>query len=105
MNSDYATNNFIKRTYFQYTEDNIVERAVHKGRYRQMRDNFRTTSLRELNGRIPSGKSYAFGLKVSSDMSLEENLMIYEDEIGIDSKGTVHILAIVTHAVLGTNYP
>lgn len=88
MNSDYATNDFIKRTYFQYTEENIKERAVHKGKYRQMRDNFRTTSLQDLNARIPSGKNYAFGLKASSSMSLEENLMIYEDEIGIDSKGT-----------------
>lgn len=88
MNSDYATNDFIKRTYHQYTEDNIKERAVHKGKYRQMRDDFRLTSLQELNDRIPSGKKYAFGLKASSAMGLEDSLMIYEDEIGIDSKGT-----------------
>lgn len=88
MNSDYATNDFIKRTYFQYTEDDVKERAVHKSKYRQMRDDFRTTSLQGLNDRIPSGKNYTFGLKASSTVSLEENLMIYENEIGIDSKGT-----------------
>ncbi len=87
MSSEYATNDFIKRTYYQYTEDDIKERAVHKGRYRQLRDSFRAESLQGLNARIPSGKKYAFGLKVSSAMGLEENLMIYEDEIGIDSKG------------------
>ena len=68
MNSDYATNDFIKRTYFQYTEDNVKERAIHKGKYRQMRDNFRSSSLQELNSWISSGKSYAFGLKASSAM-------------------------------------
>lgn len=106
MNSDYATNDFIKRTYFQYTEDNVKERAVHKGKYRQMRDNFRSSSLQELNSRIPSGKSYAFGLKASSAMSLEDNLMIYEDEIGIDSKGTGKQVFIKTDFALersGTN--
>lgn len=87
MSSEHATNDFIKRTYYQYTEDDIKERAVHKGRYRQLRDSFRAESLQGLNARIPSGKKYAFGLKVSSAMGLEENLMIYEDEIGIDSKG------------------
>lgn len=88
MNSDYATNDFIKRTYVQYTEDDIKKRAVHKEKYRQMRDDFRLTSLKDLNDCIPSDKNYAFGLKSSSVMSLEDNLMIYEDEIGIDSKGT-----------------
>ena len=87
MSSEHATNDFIRRTYYQYTEDDIKERAVHKGRYRQLRDSFRAESLQSLNERIPSGKKYAFGLKVSSAVGLEENLMIYEDEIGIDSKG------------------
>lgn len=87
MNSEHATNDFIKRTYYQYTEDDIKERAIHKGKYRQLRDSYRTESLQGLNARIPSGKKYAFGLKVSSAMGLEDNLMIYEDEIGIDSKG------------------
>lgn len=106
MNSDYATNDFIKRTYFQYTEDNIKERAIHKGKYRQMRDNFRSSSLQELNDRIPAGKNYAFGLKASSAIGLEDNLMIYEDEIGIDSKGTGKQVFIKTDFALersGTN--
>ncbi len=106
MNSDYATNDFIKRTYFQYTEDDVKERAIHKGKYRQMRDSFRSTSLHNLNARIPSGKNYAFGLKASSAMGLEENLMIYEDEISIDSKGTGKQVFIKTDFALersGTN--
>jgi predicted ATP-dependent endonuclease of OLD family len=88
MNSDYATNDFIKRMYGQYTEDDIKERAVHKGKYRQLKERFRTDSLEALNSRIPPEKKYTFGLKPSSVYGLESDLMIYEDNIGIDSKGT-----------------
>lgn len=61
---------------------------MHKGKYRQLKTRFRTDSLDALNRRIPAEKNYAFGLKPSSVYGLESDLMIYEDDIGIDSKGT-----------------
>jgi hypothetical protein len=106
MNSDYATNDFIKRMYGQYTEDDIKERAVHKGKYRQLKERFRTDSFNALNHRIPPEKNYAFGLKPSSVYGLESDLMIYEDNIGIDSKGTGKQVFIKTDFALersGTN--
>lgn len=88
MNSEYATNDFIKRMYIQYTEDDIKERAVYKSRYRQLKSSFRSGSLKPLNERIPAEKNYTFGLRTGASSSLENDLMIYENEIGIDIKGT-----------------
>jgi len=88
METDYATNDFVRRMYWQYTEENTKERAFHKSKYRQMRTGFSVDSLGDLNNRVPSQKNYMFGLKNGSFMDLEGDLMIYEDEVGIDSKGT-----------------
>ena len=88
MRSEYATDDFVRRMYRQYTETNIKERAKHKSAYRLLRSSFRTDSLSDLNNRLPADKKYAFGLKNGSSMDLESDLMIYEAEIGIDSKGT-----------------
>ena len=88
MNSEYATNDFVRRMYMQYTEDNKKERASHKSAYRLLRDQFCSNSLSVLNSRVPADKNYAFGLKSGSSMNLESDLMIYEDKVGIDSKGT-----------------
>ncbi|MDL2215952.1 AAA family ATPase [Ruminococcaceae bacterium OttesenSCG-928-N02] len=88
MGSDYATNDFVKRMYIQYTESDTKERAVHKSKYRQLKNSFRADSLQSLNDRIPTDKNYAFGLKSSSSLGLETDLMIYESEISIDNKGT-----------------
>ncbi len=88
MNSDYATNDFIKRMYFQYTEDNLKERATHKSKYRQMKNAFCSDNLSQLNSKVPTDKYYTFGLKKLSANGIENDLMIYENEIGIDNKGT-----------------
>lgn len=88
MNSEYATSDFVRRMYMRYTEQNVKERANHKNSYRQMRKNFQTDSLKNLNERLPTEKHYAFGLKSGFIMGLESELMLYENEIGIDSKGT-----------------
>lgn len=88
MGSDYATNDFIKRMYEQYTEANIKERAIHQSQYRQMKIGFQSQSLRNLNGRVPAGKDYIFGLRSSSLIDFESDLMIYENSISIDNKGT-----------------
>lgn len=88
MSSEYATNDFVRRMYMQYTESDVKERAKHKSDYRLLRSSYKSDSLSDLNGRLPSDKNYAFGLKSGSYMDLENDLMIYESEIGIDSKGT-----------------
>ena len=88
MNSDYATTDFIKRMYKQYTETDVKERATHKSKYRQLKNRFCLESLSTLNSRIPVDKEYAFGLRGGSALNLENDLMIYENNIGIDSKGT-----------------
>lgn len=88
MNSEYATTDFVRRMYMRYTEQDVKERANHKNSYRQMRSNFQADSLKSLNERVPAEKHYTFGLRSESTTGLETDLMIYEDEIGIDSKGT-----------------
>ena len=100
MNSEYATTDFVRRMYMRYTEQDIKERANHKNSYRQMRTNFQADSLKALNERLPADKHYAFGLKSGSAMGLESDLMIYEDEIGIDSKGTGKQIFIKTDFAL-----
>lgn len=88
MSSEFATNDFVRRMYRQYTEPDLKERAKHKGEYRLLRTGFRNDSLSALNSRLPADKNYAFGLKNGSSMDLESNLMIFESDIGIDCKGT-----------------
>ena len=88
MSSDYATTDFVKRMYIQHTEGNEKERAVHKSKYRQMKGKYGSDSLQALNSRIPADKKYMFGLKPSLTTSLEGDLMIFEDNVGIDRKGT-----------------
>ncbi|MBR4750983.1 MAG: AAA family ATPase [Thermoguttaceae bacterium] len=86
MSHSYATNEFVRRMYLQYAESN--ERIQHKGAYRLLRNNYRTRILEKLNERVPADKNYAFGLKTCGALGLEDDLMIYEDDIGIDCKGT-----------------
>lgn len=88
MNSEHATNDFVRRTYMQYTETDKKERAQHKSAYRLLRNSFCSNSLSALNGRLPADSNYTFGLKSGNSMDLESDLMIYENDIGIDSKGT-----------------
>lgn len=88
MNSDYATNDFIKRMYLQYTESDVKERTIHKSKYRQMKNKYSSENLCDINERVPKDKKYAFGLKSSSVAGIENDLMIYENEVSIDSKGT-----------------
>jgi hypothetical protein len=106
MGSDCATNDFIKRMYEQYTEADIKERAIHQSKYRQMKIGFQSQNLKSLNSRVPAGKDYTFGLRSSSLMDFESDLMIYENAIGIDNKGTGKQVFIKTDFALehsGTN--
>lgn len=100
MNSEYATNDFVRRMYMQYTESEPKERAKFKSSYRQMRTEFKAASLQTLNARVPVDKQYSFGLKAGSSADLESDLMIYENEVGIDSKGTGRQVFIKTDFAL-----
>ena len=100
MNSNHATNDFVSRMYMQYTEEDVKERALHKSQYRLMRTSFQSESLRSLNERVPAEKNYTFGLKGGNSMDLVGDLMIFEDKIGIDSKGTGRQIFVKTDFAL-----
>lgn len=99
MNGEYATNDFVKRIYHQCTKDHVEERAVHRSKYRQLKDSFRSDSLNVLNQRIPDQK-YVFGLKMTGTTEFENDLMVFEDDISIDSKGTGRQVFIKTDFAL-----
>ncbi|WP_428038375.1 ATP-dependent nuclease [Candidatus Avelusimicrobium fimicolum] len=101
MNSEYTTNAFVHDMYIQYTENNIKERAHHRNSYRQMRMNFQNNNLTSLNNLLQSEKHYTFGLKSGAAIALESDLMIYENEIGIDRKGMGKQTLIKTDFALG----
>lgn len=88
MGTEFATNDFVHRMYMQYTDSDAKERAMHRSQYRLMRTRFGNESLKELNSRVPAEKKYSFGLKSGSSMDFDGDLMIYEEGIGIDSRGT-----------------
>lgn len=98
MKSGSATSDFVQRMYMQYTESNVRERVLHHSNYRLMRDRFRTESLKSLNQRVP--ENYNFGLKGGNSMALESDLMIFEDEISIDNKGTGRQIFVKTDFAL-----
>ncbi|HIT95921.1 MAG TPA: AAA family ATPase [Candidatus Aphodousia faecavium] len=106
MNSINATNDFVKRMYLQYTEDDVHERAIHKGCYRLMKNKFCDQHLRDINKRLPPTTGYKFALKSASIFGFENDLTILEDEVQIDSKGTGRQVFIKTDFALqkaGTN--
>lgn len=100
MNTGHATNDFVKKAYRQYTEDNVKERAKLQSEYRLVRNTFQKDSLNSLNQLISTGKNYTFGLKNSNTSSFEDDLMIYEDNISIDNKGTGRQIIIKTDFAL-----
>lgn len=87
MSSSYATNDFVKRIYRQYTEDDEKERIKHKSCYRQLRNRFGMDTLKNLNEKVSKDKNYSFGLKSGPSMDMETDLMIYEEDVSIDDKG------------------
>lgn len=88
LNSDYATNDFVKRMYSHYTEDNVKERVVHKSKFRQLKNKFEVENLAELNARVPEGEDYSFKFKGNDCSNFSDELMIYENSVPLDSKGT-----------------
>lgn len=105
INTDLATNDYIRRMYHQYTDEDIKERAIHKNKYRQLKNGFKNVAFSDLNNRLPKATTYNFGLKIGSSMNLENELMIYENDIGIDSKGTGKQVFIKTDFALERSGP
>lgn len=65
-----------------------------------MRNSFCADNFKILNDRVLAEKNYTFGLKSGSAMKLERDLMIYEDRVGIDNKGTGKQIFIKTDFAL-----
>lgn len=88
MNSEYKTNYFVQKMYQQYTEGNELERINHKSKYRQMKSKFCEDNLKELNERLPTDKNYQFALQNSFSNVFSDELMIYENSIALNNRGT-----------------
>ncbi len=88
LSSDYATNDFVKRMYAHYTEDNTKERIIHKSKFRQVKTQFEKDELAELNSRVPASEDYSFGFRANDATSFSDELMIFEKSIPLDCKGT-----------------
>ena len=58
MKSEYATDEFVRRMYIQYTQDNEKERALHNSQYRLLRNQFRVESLDGLNSRLKKSELF-----------------------------------------------
>lgn len=100
MSSDYVTKDFIERMYNHYTEDNKSERIEHRSQYRQMKSKFCQDHLAKLNERLPSDKNYSFGLQNNYFNVFSQDLMIYEESIAINNKGTGRQVLIKTDFAL-----
>lgn len=87
INTEYAINDYYKKMYYKYTEENEKERLVHRSEYRQMKHEYNEKFLKDLNSRIPSEKNTYFGLKDESIYSFDDDLALYENKIRIDNKG------------------
>jgi len=87
MSSEYTTNFYIKKLYYQCTENNETERAKHRSQYQRMKNNFCKNDLSHLNSRLPAQHNYSFGFK-NGTFDFEQNLMLYENDISIVNKGT-----------------
>jgi len=100
LSSDYATNDFIERMYHQYTENDTRERIKHRSQYRQMKKQFCIDHLADLNERVPPDKNYYFALENNHSNIFSQDLMIYEDLVAINNKGTGRQVLIKTDFAL-----
>lgn len=88
MNSEYTTNEFVRRMYLHYTENNLSERISHKSNYRKLRNHYNGKILKHLNEQLLVEPKYEFALRGGNSINIENDLMILEDEIEINCKGT-----------------
>ncbi|MDU5149802.1 MAG: AAA family ATPase [Anaerococcus prevotii] len=100
VDSEYATNNFIEKMYQRYTEENELERIEHRSKFRQMKFKFCEENLKLLNSRVPSDKKYKFALQNNYSKIFSNELMIYEDSIALNNRGTGEQVLIKTDFAL-----
>jgi putative ATP-dependent endonuclease of OLD family len=67
-----------------YNLTNNLEKNLFQLNYRQYKENFKETILKELNDKL---EVYDFAVKHNSKSNLETDLMLLEDNISIDNKG------------------
>lgn len=97
MGSQYATADFVKRMYSRYTEGNHIVQAFHKSTYRQSRSDFSKHALSGINDdEVLKSKKYKFGLRNLRGKDFESDLMIFEDKISVDNKGSGKQVVIKT---------
>lgn len=84
VSAGYAIDNYVKRMYSHCTEADVKERAYLKSEYRKLKDSFSDNALSGINKRI---EGYSFGLNRGPINELVNNLMLFENGVGIDSAG------------------
>lgn len=82
INSEYATNQYIKSMYEATVEQ--PERYKLKNEYRQQKNDFRDGNLKSINDLVPD---YDFSIKSNSKFNLETDLTLTEEGIPIEQRG------------------
>ncbi len=82
VSNEYATREYVRDVYHLTTTN--TEKYKLKNEYRQSKRNFETNSLSSLNENL---EEYKFGIRHGEKHSVEEDLVILENEIPIDNMG------------------
>lgn len=98
-NSYNSFNDFVKRKYRLLLEDRQKDKIILKSNYELMRDKFENNCFSSLNKEIAE-PGIKIGLKTNTMNDFESNLMIFDNDIAIDSKGTGTQMIIKTSLAL-----
>lgn len=100
INNEYATNSYIKTLYNSSVTSS--EKNKHLFEYRNYKQNFRETILKDLNTKTGKGK-YKFSIKSNTKANLETDLTITEDNIDLQHRGKGRQCFIKTEFALQKN--
>lgn len=100
INNEYATNSYIKTLYNSSVTSS--EKNKHLFEYRNYKQNFRETILKDLNTKAGKGK-YEFSIKSNTKANLETDLTITEDNIDLQHRGKGRQCFIKTEFALQKN--
>lgn len=90
---------YVKDIYNSSISD-AVEKHKHHYEYRNHKEGFKNSALKELNKRVGN---YTFSLKNNSKSNLDSDLTIYENNISIENKGKGKQAIIKTELALNRN--
>jgi len=82
INTEYATRDYIARMYNTHVDP--AERNKHQHEYRQLKNQYKTDVLGDLNRRI---EDYEFAIKSDNKSNLNTDLTLMRDNVDIESKG------------------